>query len=86
MAVGRYARARIPHGCWAEAAARMAGAGARHAGAQGWMADEACGGGSDARRERGWHRNRTVGMEAGAWLSQVYTIVLRISRQIATLQ
>jgi hypothetical protein len=86
MAVGRYARARIPHGCWAEAAAHMAGAGARHAGARGWMADEACGGGSGARRERGWHRNRTVGMEAGAWLSQVYTIVLRISRQIATLQ
>jgi hypothetical protein len=24
MVVGRYARARIPHGCWMEAAARMA--------------------------------------------------------------
>jgi hypothetical protein len=44
------------------------------------MTDEACGGGSGARRERGWHRNRTVEMEAGAWLCQVYTIVLRISR------
>jgi hypothetical protein len=33
MVVGHYARARIPHGCWAEVAARMAGAGARHAGA-----------------------------------------------------
>jgi hypothetical protein len=34
MAIGRYARARILHGCWAQAAARMAGAvaGARHAG------------------------------------------------------
>jgi hypothetical protein len=38
-------------------------------------------------RERGWTRsdggdgrNRTVGMEAGAWLCLVYTIVLRISR------
>jgi hypothetical protein len=50
-----------------------AGAGARHAGARGWMADEACGGGSG---------NRTVGMEAGAWLCQVYNIVLRISREI----
>jgi hypothetical protein len=31
----------------------MAGAGAGHAGARGWMADEACRGGSGARRERG---------------------------------
>jgi hypothetical protein len=62
--------------------ARHAGAraGVRHAGARGWMADEACGGGFGVRRERGWHHNRMVGMEAGAWLCLVYTIVLRISR------
>jgi hypothetical protein len=59
-----------------------AGAGARLAGVRGWMADEACGGGSGARRERGWHRNRTVGMETGAWLCLVYSIVLRISRDL----
>jgi hypothetical protein len=62
-----------------EAAARMAGMEA------GSGADPALG----ATRERGWTRsdggdgrNRTVGMEAGAWLCLVYTIVLRISRDI----
>jgi hypothetical protein len=48
-------------------------AGARHAREREWMADEVCGGGFG---------NRTVGIEAGAWLCQVYSIVLRISRDL----
>ena len=51
-----------------------------------------CGSRSGARRDSqarmasqsdgGDGRNRTVGIEAGAWLCVVYTIVLRISRDL----
>jgi hypothetical protein len=83
MVVGMEAVARM---AGMEAAARIVGmeAAARMAGMEaGSGADPALG----ATRERGWTRsnggdgrNRTVGMEAGAWLCLVYTIVLRISR------
>jgi hypothetical protein len=45
---------------------------ARHAGARGWMVDEACGGRSGVRRERGWHRNRTVEMEGVMVVPSLY--------------
>jgi hypothetical protein len=63
-----------------------AGAAARMTGMEaGSGADPALG----ATRERGWtrsddgdERNQTVEMEVGAWLCLVYTIVLRISRDL----